>query len=192
MLAASKLRAVPPAITIAFLEKHSLDRLRVERPASHRRRAVRDETKELWKCPKCGARLVHRNLSHSCGKYSLESFLGNKGTLARELFERFRAMIAECGPYELAPAKTRVAFMARVRFASVNRASVASIDVHFVLPRRVESERVRKVEQVDKVFVHHLRLTKRSDFDNELQGWLKQAYSEYGQREWLNKRGKDR
>ena len=27
----------------------------------------------LWTCPKCGARLITRNLSHSCGTFSLDA-----------------------------------------------------------------------------------------------------------------------
>jgi hypothetical protein len=46
-----------------------------------------------------------------------------KGVRARELFARFEGMLEACGPYEVAPAKTRVAFMGRVRFAGVSAVS---------------------------------------------------------------------
>jgi hypothetical protein len=138
--------------------------------------------KALWTCPECGAKLVQKNLSHACGDYSVETFLEGKGERARELFERFRALIAEAGPYDVAPAKTRVAFMAQVRFASVNRVNERSIDVHFVLPRALASPRFRRVEQIGKLYVHHLRLSDATEFDAELAGWLKTAYVEYGLR----------
>lgn len=141
-----------------------------------------------WACPRCGARLVSRNLSHACGDYTVAGFLAGKGKPARALFERFERMIARCGPYSRAPAKTRVAFMADVRFASVNRVTEAAIDVHFVLPRVVASPRFRWVEHLGKVHVHHLRLSEPADFDRELQRWLRQSYEEYGRREWLKKR----
>src|SRR5262252_10262154 len=101
------------------------------------------KARPLWECPRCGVKLVARNLSHSCGDYSIEKFLRDKSVVGRTLFERFVALIARCGPYEVAPAKTRVAFMAQVRFASVNRVGDESIDVHFVLPRALESPRFR-------------------------------------------------
>lgn len=78
---------------------------------------------KLWTCPKCGRKFVGRNMWHACGDYSVEGFLEEKGDRAPELFDGFEQLIAACGPYEVAPAKTRVAFMARVRFAGVNAIS---------------------------------------------------------------------
>jgi hypothetical protein len=142
-------------------------------------------TTEGWRCPRCGARLVSRNLAHACGAYSIERFLAGKTDTARDLFDRFVAAIAACGSYEAAPAKTRVAFMAQVRFASVNRVGPHWIDVHFVLPRALSSPRFRRVEHLGRLHVHHLRLTRPEDFDAELAAWLRQSYVEYGERKWL-------
>jgi hypothetical protein len=33
----------------------------------------------LWHCPKCGARLVNRNLWHSCGRFTLEALFSGSG-----------------------------------------------------------------------------------------------------------------
>lgn len=136
----------------------------------------------MWECPKCGAKLVARNLSHSCGDFSVEKFLEGKSATGRRLFHAFERAIAECGAYDVAPAKTRVAFLAQVRFASVNRVGDEAIDVHLVLPRKIESARFRKIEKIARLYVHHLRLSK---IDTELKGWIQASYREYGQREWL-------
>jgi hypothetical protein len=145
---------------------------------------VRVET-ALWSCPKCGAKLVARNLSHSCGDWSVDRFLDGKSESERALYDAFSAAIARCGPYHLAPAKTRVAFLAQVRFASVNRISRGTMDIHFVLPSALASPRFRRVEQVGKLFVHHVRVTDVADIDDELRGWLARSYVEYGERTWL-------
>jgi len=142
-------------------------------------------TPALWKCPRCGAKLISKNLSHSCGAFSVEKFLEGKTEVGRDLFERFAAMIAQCGPYEVAPAKTRVAFMGKVRFASVNRVGHDHIDVHFVLPRHLDSPRLRRVEHLGRLHVHHLRIRDGREFDRELSNWLRCSYLEYGQRGWL-------
>ena len=131
---------------------------------------------------------MSRNLSHACGDFSVEQFLAGATERGRDLFARFVALVAKCGPYDVAPAKTRVAFLARVRFASVNRVGKDSIDVHFVLPRALRSARFRRVEKLGKLHVHHLRLACREDFDAELQAWLRDAYVEYGERTWLGDR----
>lgn len=140
----------------------------------------------LWKCPKCGAKLVSRGLSHSCGQHSVEQFLAGKGARAQELFEGFVRLVSNCGSYDVAPAKTRVAFMAAVRFASVNRVGDTGLDAHFVLPRALVSPRFRRVERLGKLYVHHLRFRDLSEMDDEVQGWLCQSYSEYGERRWLS------
>lgn len=144
--------------------------------------------RKLWECPRCGARLIARNLSHACGPYSIEKFLEGKSDVGRDLFGRFVGLIARCGPYEVAPAKTRVAFMAAVRFASVNRIGRDSIDVHFVLPRSIDSPRLRRVEHLGKLHVHHMRIEDPRDFNRELAGWLRRSYREYGRRGWLKER----
>ena len=143
----------------------------------------------LWECPRCGAKLVSRNLSHACGPYSVEAFVAGKGANARKLFDRFVELIATCGEYHLAPAKTRVAFLAQVRFASVNALTDDRMDLHFVLPVRLRSSRFRKVEQLGKLYVHHMRVTAVEELDAELQGWLQKSYTEYGERRWLRRRG---
>ncbi len=136
--------------------------------------------RKLWKCPRCGAKFVQRNLSHSCGRHSIDDFLAGRGPQGRTLFTRFAELIAKCGPHDIAPAKTRVAFMARVRFASVNRVTDEAICVHLVLPRKLESSRFSRIDRVGKVYVHHLRLERDGDFDSELQEWLRESYTEYG------------
>lgn len=143
-------------------------------PASGRRR-----------CPRCGVALVARGGSHACGDHTVERFLAGASPTSRGLYQRFVALIAACGPYEVAPARTRVAFLAQVRFASVNRVGTAAIDVHFVLPRALTSPRFLRVEHLGALHVHHLRLTRAEDFDAELAGWLAASYREYGQRTWL-------
>jgi hypothetical protein len=77
--------------------------------------AVMRHRARLWTCPKRGRRFVSRNMWHACGDHSVEKFLEGKGEWARELFDPFESLIAACGPYEVAPAKRRVAFMGRVR-----------------------------------------------------------------------------
>jgi hypothetical protein len=142
----------------------------------------------LWTCPRCGVKLIARNLSHSCGDHSVEQFLSGKSDIGRALFAAFVDLVAKCGPYDVAPAKTRVAFLARVRFASVNRVGKDSIDVHFVLPRALRSDRFRRVERLGRLHVHHLRLARAEDFDGELLAWLRASYVEFGERTWLPRR----
>src|SRR5262249_54777620 len=133
--------------------------------------AVRERV--MWQCPRCGVKLVSRNLSHSCGGFSVKEVLAGKGGHARALFGAVGELIAACGPYDVAPAKTRVAFLSKVRFASVNRAGASGIDVHLVLPRKIDSARFWKVEKLGKLYVHHLKLAKAEELDDELREWVR-------------------
>jgi hypothetical protein len=143
--------------------------------------------KELWTCPECGRRFVGRNMWHACGDHSVETFLEGKGDRARELFDGFESLIAACGPYEVAPAKTRVAFMARVRFASVNAVSDRGMSVHFGLPRPLRHPRIRKIDEIGRWYVHHLRVTSPQELDDELMGWLRESYYQMGRQERLER-----
>ena len=138
--------------------------------------------KPLWTCPKCGAKFVTRNMWHGCGDYSVEKFLEGKGWRARELFERFAGLIAACGPFDTAPAKTRVAFMARVRFAAVLRLSNRGMTVSFGLPRRLEHPRISRIEEYGSGWYgHFVRVTSPEEMDDEMLQWLRESYSQMGQ-----------
>lgn len=144
--------------------------------------------KELWACPKCGRRFVGRNMWHACGDYSVERLLEGKGDRARELLDRFESLIAACGPYEVAPAKTRVAFMGRVRFAGVNAISDRGMTIAFALPRAMQHPRIRKVENIAPGWYGHwMRISSPDDLDDELLDWLRESYHQMGLQERLAK-----
>jgi Domain of unknown function (DUF5655) len=126
---------------------------------------------------------------HACGDHTVERFLEGKGSRARELFDGFETLIAACGPYEVAPAKTRVAFMARVRYASVNALSDRGMSIHFGLPAPLHHARIRRVERIGNWFVHHVRITTPEQLDEELLGWLRESYQQTGLEERLQSRG---
>jgi predicted DNA-binding protein (MmcQ/YjbR family) len=146
--------------------------------------------KELWTCPRCGRRFVSRNIWHACGDYSVEGFLEGKGSRARQLFDRFEELIAACGPYEVAPAKTRVAFMGRVRFAGVQSVSDRGMTIAFALTSPLRHPRIRKVERiVPGWYGHWMRVTSPEELDDQVLGWLRESYHQMGMQERLA--GKD-
>jgi len=144
----------------------------------------------LWTCPKCGRKLVSRNLWHSCTDATVESFLAEHGPRARALFDRFEQLIAKCGPYLVSPAKTRIAFMGRVRFAGITRINDRAMTCSFALPHPVKSPRFIKVEEVvPGWYVHHLRITDPAELDKEVLGWLRESYRLMGMQQRLQYKG---
>jgi hypothetical protein len=139
---------------------------------------VSDELADLWTCPRCGARFVTRNMRHGCGEYTVDGFFEGKPPEARALYDALVRMVAELGPFEQVPTKTRIAFMVRVRFAAVNRVRRdGSLVCHVWLKRQVESPRFTKVELLGKSDrVHHFVLGSDADVDDELRAWMHEAY----------------
>ena len=143
----------------------------------------------LWTCPKCGAQLLTRNLWHSCGFATLDEWKARMGPNARALYDRFEAMIAACGEYHVAPAKTRIAFLGHVRFAGITRLTELSMDCNFALPKPIRSRRFLKVEEiVPGWWAHRLRVSNPAELDEQVQAWIRESYRLMGMRERLKGR----
>ena len=141
---------------------------------------------KLWTCPNCGAKLLTRNLWHSCGRATLEEWKEGMGPRGRQLYDRFEEIIAACGEYHVAPAKTRIAFLGLVRFAGITSVSERGMSCSFALPKPLDSDRFAKVEEVvPGWWVHRLRVTEVSQLDSEVQSWLRESYRLMGLRERL-------
>jgi hypothetical protein len=142
----------------------------------------------LWTCPRCGVKLLTKNLSHSCGLATLDDWRARMGPKARGLYDRFEQMIARCGEYHVAPAKTRIAFLGRVRFAGITSLSERGMTCSFALPRPLSSHRFVSVhEVVPGWWAHRLRVTDVRQLDDRVQAWLKESYRLMGMQERLQK-----
>jgi hypothetical protein len=142
----------------------------------------------LWACPKCGVKLVTKNNWHSCGIATLDYWKSRMGPKARVLYDRFEQLIAACGEYSIAPAKTRIAFLGRVRFSGITSLSEKGMTCTFALPEPRKSSRFVKVEEVvPGWWVHRLRISEPDQLDSQLQAWLRESYRLMGMQERLNK-----
>jgi hypothetical protein len=143
-------------------------------------------TRPLWTCPKCGAKFVTRNMWHSCGHATLTDWKGRMGPKARALYDRFEALIAACGEYHVAPAKTRIAFLGRVRFAGITKLSEDGMVCAFALPKPLRSPRFLDVEEVvPGWWIHRLAIADVSELDDRCQAWIRQSYRLMGMQERL-------
>ena len=91
----------------------------------------------MWRCPKCGARFVTRNMPHSCGRFSLDDHFIGKAPTVRAAFDRLRQIVERCGAVEMIPQKTRIVFLAHVRFAAAMPRR-NWLEGHLNLARRVD------------------------------------------------------
>jgi hypothetical protein len=145
----------------------------------------------LWTCPKCGVKLVTRNLAHSCGRATLEDWLARVGPPGRALYDRFTALIGDCGEFHVSPALSRIAFLARIRFAGITKLTDERMDCGFSLPEPLPSSRFTSVrEVVPGWWVHQLRITDPDQLDDQVADWLCQSYHLMGMQErWKGMRG---
>jgi hypothetical protein len=143
-------------------------------------------SRPLWTCPKCGLKFVTRNLWHSCGYATMDDWFAKLGPRGRALYDRFERLIAACGEYHVSPAKTRIAFLGRVRFAGLTRISEEGMTCAFAMPYALKSARFVKVEEVAPGWwSHRLRITSPRELDGELQQWLRESYRLMGMQERL-------
>jgi hypothetical protein len=99
----------------------------------------------MWTCPDCGRQFARRGQSHSCGDYSMESFLSRATPEARALFERFTSALRAAGPFDLAPAKRQMGFQRRRIFAVVTGLGKDHIRGHLVIGEEVRSRKFHRV-----------------------------------------------
>jgi hypothetical protein len=134
----------------------------------------------LWICPTCGARLVSRNLWHSCGAYTLEELFAGAAPGVLELARSYVAMLHALGDVQIIPQKTRLVCVARVRFAGLEPRK-AGLLANFALHRWLDRPRVVKTEDYGPRWRRHVvRVQSEADLDDELRAWLQESHDVVG------------
>lgn len=132
--------------------------------------------KPLWRCPKCGHDFVTRNMSHSCVQVGIDDHFKDKDPAIRELFDRLRALIEECGPVTVYAQKTRIVFQVRARFAGATPHK-KWLDCGFWLKRRASHSLIRRVGLIPpRDHVHLVRLTRWEGVDERFKELIAEAY----------------
>lgn len=141
----------------------------------------------LWVCPRCGAKLVTPNMSHSCGNFELEALFVHSQPIVFQIYKHLERLVLACGPILVVPQKTRLVFQDRVRFIGVVPRK-SYLQVHFWFLNHHDSPRFNKVEQYGpRIFVHYIYVYDENVFDEEFNGWIREAY-EVGQQKHLREK----
>jgi hypothetical protein len=132
----------------------------------------------LRACPRCGRRFANRNQSHTCRPLSdLDLHFDGKDSAVRATFDRVVGAVRELGPVTVLPEKTRIALQVRMSFAALIPKR-HWLDGHVVLARRLESPRFRRIDTFSpRNVVHVFRLGSPDEVDDEVIGWLREAYA---------------
>ena len=134
----------------------------------------------LWVCPKCGARLVTRNLWHSCGRFTVKDLFAKAPPDVLDLARKYVDLLYSLGDVQVIPQKTRLVCVARVRFAGLSPRK-DGFRATFALRRWLKSPRIVKTEDYGpKWRLHYVDIRRVSDIDTELRRWLQESHDTVG------------
>lgn len=128
-----------------------------------------------WRCPKCGRTFSRTGQPHSCSTVSLESHL--PGGPQRALFERLLAEVnSKAGECEVLSLPCCIHLVGRYDFLAVLPRK-KRLEIRFVLERELANPRVQRSARISKaLYKHSVDVRTAEDVDEELLGWLREAY----------------
>ena len=142
-------------------------------------------SRAVWICPKCGARLVTRNLWHSCGQFTLEALVARSTPRVLALARATVRVLRALGDVQVLPQKTRLVAVARVRFAALYPRR-DDLLLAFSLHRWIRSARiVRRADYGPRWRGHFVRVALAADLDRELRAWLQESHDVVGRQQGL-------
>jgi hypothetical protein len=105
-----------------------------------------------------------------------DALFTRRDDVVRSIYDRLLEALHAIGPFQEEPKKTSIHLVHAVGFAGIHpRKSYLLLNLRTDHP--IESQRITKTEQVSKSRFHNeVKLASPSDVDEELLGWLKDAY----------------
>ncbi|MGZ4711787.1 MAG: DUF5655 domain-containing protein [Acidimicrobiia bacterium] len=132
-----------------------------------------------WTCPDCGRRFGRANQSHSCRPTAtVDAVFAGRTTELRAAYDAMATCIGAAGPVVVDATDRSVYFKRRQTFAAV-QPKRACLAVEFVLSSELASPRLVKRQPLSAHRVAYtVEVSSAADVDDELQGWLRQAYEQ--------------
>lgn len=113
---------------------------------------------------------------HSCVAMTVDDHLARVPAWVGERYRAFESMVQACGPVEIVPVKTYIAFMVRVRFAFAI-VQQRALRVRLEMPREIVSPRIVRVERYGRIMGNYLRIVEADELDDELAAWIRESYA---------------
>lgn len=109
-------------------------------------------------------------------EYTEQDHLADKELVVKEIYDRLIKELQKFGQVKIEPKKTSIHLANRYGFAGIyTRKNYINLELH--LSRRLNGERIAKVEQASANRFHHtIKLSSIKDVDKELLTWLEEAY----------------
>lgn len=120
----------------------------------------------------------------SGGPKSEDELLAAQYAAKAELRPIYDALIAEINEFgdevELAPKKAYVSLRRQKQFGLIQPSTKTRVDVGIILPDAKATERLEASGSFNSMVSHRVRLSEVDEVDDELVGWLRQAYEMAG------------
>ncbi len=133
---------------------------------------------DMWTCPECAQKFLYENQYHSCNDRTVDSFFEGKSDYIIELFRYFIQEYQKLGGFVLHPAKSRIAFAAKIRFGYIARVGKDFIDVALTFSKPYHDNlcfyRIGEVPG-GKIFQHYMRLKHKEDINDEVRKYMRMA-----------------
>ena len=134
-----------------------------------------------WRCPACDREFARANQSHVCvpGNSVAATFAGRPPG-QREIYDALIAHLRTLGPVHVDAVKVGVFLKREDKLAEV-RPMARAVALWLILPRPLEDERVTRRERISAGrYAQVVRLADSSDVDDQVLGWLTEAYAAAG------------
>ena len=103
-------------------------------------------------------------------------FEGEKATL-RPLYDRLAAAATGLGSdVEIAPKKANVSIRRTKQFALVQPTTRTRVDLGLILKGRAPEGRLEPSGSFNAMFTHRVKIASLGEIDDEIAGWLREAY----------------
>ena len=132
----------------------------------------------LWRCPRCGRRFARTDQAHACGHWTVAQHLEGKPAAVVDLYRRFEALVAACGPFSHDPVPRQIGFQGERRIFAGVSLTERSLDGYLDLPRAVDDPRIRRSSPYTKrLFVNFFRITDPAQLDPAFAAYVAEAYA---------------
>ena len=130
-----------------------------------------------WLCPDCGRMFRRAGQSHECSPaMSLDDYFATGPDRERPIFEAVMAHLNTIGPVHVEPVSVGI-FLKRAQSFAQLRPMTRWVALSFGLPYEVHSTKIaRKVIPYGLRFHHVVNLREPDDVDDDVRGWLTEAY----------------
>jgi Domain of unknown function (DUF5655) len=107
----------------------------------------------------------------------VEDHLAGKPDEIITIYQRFIALVKNCGPFSYRVTKTAITLKGSRRGFAGAKPMNHSLDGYLDLQREVRDPRIRRASPYTKrLVVHHFRVTSLGQLDEEFAGWIREAY----------------